>query len=254
MRGLTTQALLATREEDTSSGLAQIFTAVIDGDFLSDQPRTLYQNSKTAKVPYLLGSNNDEARLFEISAVPVTDQAGLTAAIQKNYGDAGTTIAGLYPLSEFDGGYPNPYEAAWTQIRSDAMLICNTFDSAVLSSGQGVAGYMYNFDISAAVFLGACHASELPYVFGTGTQLKPGSQELHASQLMERYWTRFAATANPSGGTDLTWPSFSASSNTRMQFTLQAPNVITDFHKAECTYWISSYEAAFTDPGFRPSL
>jgi para-nitrobenzyl esterase len=254
MRGLTTQALLATKEENTSSGLAEIFTAVIDGDFLSDQPRTLYQNSKTAKVPYLLGTNNDEARLFEISAVPVTDQAGLTADIEKNFGDAGATIAGLYPVSAFDGGYPNPYEAAWTQIRSDSMLICNTYDSAVLSTSQGVGGYMYNFDIPAAVFLGACHASELPYVFGTGTQLQPGSAELRTSQLMERYWTRFAGAANPNGGSDPTWPSFSASSNVRMQFTLQAPSIITDFHANECQFWISTYEGAFTDPGFKPSL
>jgi para-nitrobenzyl esterase len=254
MRQLTTEALLATTEENTSSGLAQIFSAVIDGDFLSDQPRTLYQKSETAKVPYLLGSNNDEARLFELSMPAVTDQSGLSAAIAQHYGDAGAALSNLYPPSAFDGGYPNSYQAAFTQIQSDAMLICNTYDSALLSSAQGVAGFMYNFDISAAAFLGACHGSELPYVFGTGTQLQPGTQELGASRLMERYWTRFAATANPSGGSDLTWPSFSASSNKRMQFTLQQPTVVTNFHANECAYWISTYEAAFTDPGFRPSL
>ena len=46
MRNLTTEALLATHEEDTSSGLAEIFSAVIDGDFLTDQPRALFKNGK----------------------------------------------------------------------------------------------------------------------------------------------------------------------------------------------------------------
>jgi para-nitrobenzyl esterase len=254
LRGLTTQALLGTREEDTSSGLAEIFSAVVDGDFLTDQPRTLYQKGNTAKVPYLLGSNNDEYALFELSMSPVTDQAGLSAAITQDFGDAGGTVAALYPLSEFDAGYPNPFQAALTRMKSDQMLICNTYDVAQLSAGQGAAAYTYNFDISAAAFLGACHGSELPYVFGTGTQLTPGSQQAAASALMGRYWTRFAAKGDPNGGSDLAWPTFSSSNNLRMQFTLQAPTVVTNFHAAECAYWISTYEAAFNDPGFKPSL
>jgi para-nitrobenzyl esterase len=254
LRGLTTAALLATHEEDTSSGLAEIFDAVVDGDFLTDQPRTLFQNGGTAKVPYLLGSNNDEAMLFELSATPVTDQTGLTAAIAQDYGDAGATLAALYPLSEFDGGYPNPFQAALTRMKSDQMLICNTYDSAQLSAAQGVPAYTYNFDISAATFLGACHGSELPYVFGTGTQLTAGSPQAAASAAMERYWTHFAAKGDPSGGSDPAWPSFSTSSNQRMQFTLQAPSVVSNFHATECAYWISRYESAFTDPGFQPSL
>jgi para-nitrobenzyl esterase len=255
LRGLSAQALLATHEEDTSSGLAQIFEAVVDGDFITDQPRTLFQSGSTAKVPYLLGSNNDEARLFELTMASVTDQAGLTAAIAQDFGgDAGATIAALYPVSEFDGGFPNPYQAALSSMKSDQMLICNTYDVAQLSAAQGVPAYTYNFDISAAAYLGACHGSEMPYVFGTGTQLTPGSQEAAASALMERYWTRFASKGDPSGGSDLSWPGFSASSNQRMQFALDGPSVLSNFHATTCAYWISTYEAAFGDPLFRPSL
>ena len=254
MRALTTQALLGTREEDTSSGLAEIFAAVVDGDFLTDQPRALFQNGRTAKVPYLLGSNNDEAMLFEVSATPVTDQAGLAAAVAQDFGDAGAALAALYPVSEFDGGYPNPYQASLTHMKSDQMLICNTLDSAQLSAGQGAPAYAYNFDIPAAVFLGACHGSELPYVFGTGTQLTPGSRQATASTLMGRYWTRFASAGDPSGGSDLAWPRFSASTNQRMQFSLEGPSLVSSFHATECAYWISTYEAAFNDPAFKPSL
>ena len=265
LRQLTTATLLGTNEESTSSGLAEIFSAVVDSDFLSDQPRTLYQNANTAKVPYLLGSNNDEGTLFELGATPVTDQPSLSAAVAQKFGDAGAQLATLYPLSEFDGGDPNPYQAALTRMVGDSLIVCETYDSALLASGQPVDVYSYNFDIPVVIpgivgsspgeeFLGASHGSELPYVFGTGGKLATGAQQTTQAQLIERYWTRFAGTANPSGGTDLAWPAFSATANERMQFTLQGPSVITNFRTSECAFWISTYEAAFTDPAFQPSL
>jgi para-nitrobenzyl esterase len=265
MRALTTQALLNTNEENTSSGLAEIFSAVIDDAFLSDQPRTLYQGGSTTKVPYLLGSNNDEGTLFELGVTAVTDQAGLSAAIAQKYGDAGAQIATLYPPSEFDGGEPNPYQAALTRIVGDSLIVCETYDSALLAANQGVVAHMYNFDIPVVIpgvvgsspgeiYLGASHGSELPYVFGTDPQLATNAQQASASQLIERYWTRFAGTGNPNGGSDLSWPSFSATDNVRIQFTLQPPTIITNFRADECAFWISTYEAAFTDPAFQPSL
>jgi para-nitrobenzyl esterase len=265
LRGLGTQALLNTKEEDTSSGLAEIFSAVVDDDFLTAQPRTLYQNARAAKVPYILGSNNDEGTLFQLGVTPVTDQNGLMASLVQKYGDAGGGIASLYPPSEFDGGVPNPYQAALTRIVGDSLIVCETYDSALLAAAQPASVYMYNFDIpvvipgvvgtgSGELYLGASHGSELPYVFGTGAQLATMAQQTNASQLVERYWTRFAAAGTPSGGSDLSWPAFSASNNVRLQLTLQEPTVITNFRAAECGFWISTYEAAFTDPAFQPSL
>ncbi len=40
------------------------FDPIVDGGFLPDQPRTLYDNGDYAKVPYILGSNSDEGTLF----------------------------------------------------------------------------------------------------------------------------------------------------------------------------------------------
>jgi len=265
LRGLTTQALLDSKPENTSSGLAQIFDAVIDGDFLSDQPRTLYESGKTAKVPYVLGSNNDEGTLFELGMTPVTDQAGLTAAIEQQYGDAGAELATLYPVSEFDGGVPNPYQAALTRIVGDSLIVCETLDSAMLVASQGVSVHMYNFDIpveipglvgtaSGEIFLGASHGSELPYVFGTSPQFASNTQQSSASQLIERYWTRFAGTGNPNGASDLAWPPLSPTSNMRIEFTLQQPAILTNFRTTECAFWISTYKAAFTSTTFTPAL
>ena len=62
------------------------------------------------------------------------------------------------------------------------------------------------------------------------------------------------AKGDPGGCSDLAWPAFSASSNQRMQFDLRGPSIVSNFHATECAYWISTYESAFGDPNFKPSL
>jgi para-nitrobenzyl esterase len=253
LRQVPVQTLLDAAQSD--AGLGGPFAPVVDGDFFADQPRTLYQAGKIAKTPYLLGSNNDEGTLFELGATPVTDQTGLNAAITQQFGDAGAAVEQLYPVSEFDGGAPNAYQAALTRIVGDSILVCSTYDSALLAANQGVSVSMYNFDIPVVIpgvvgtgpnllYLGASHGSELSFVFGSSPQFATDMGQANISALMERYWTRFAGTGDPNGGSDLMWPPFTAASNQRMQFTL-TPSVVTNFRASECTFWIGQYEAQF---------
>jgi para-nitrobenzyl esterase len=255
MRMKDVQTLLTAAGTSDAGGMLGPFEPVVDGDLLADQPRTLYKTGKIAKTPYLLGSNNDEGTLFELGATPVTDQAGLMAAITRQFGDAGAAVAQVYPVSEFDAGVPNPYQAALTRIVGDSILVCSTYDSAVLASAQGVATYMYNFDIPVVIpglvgtnpgelYLGASHGSELSFVFGTSPQFATDMGQATVSKLMERYWTRFAAAGDPNGGSDLMWPQFSAMNDQRMQFAMQ-PSVVTGFRSTECNFWIGQYEAQF---------
>jgi para-nitrobenzyl esterase len=259
LRNLPAATLLATAAaQSTGPTAGSAIVPVVDGDFFADQPRTLYQGGKIAKVPYILGSNNDEGNLFEYGATAVTDQTGLNAAIAAQFGDAGAAIEQEYPVSAFDGGMPNPYQAALTQVVGDSLLICSTYDSAILASNQGLPVWTYNFDQPlefphlvgpgpGEVDLGATHGAELPYVFGTSPIFATNAGEATVSALMERYWTRFAAGGDPNGGSDLSWPKFSAASNQRMQFNLQ-PSVLTDFHAPQCNFWIGLYEAQFVSP------
>ncbi|HLK41500.1 MAG TPA: carboxylesterase/lipase family protein [Polyangiaceae bacterium] len=255
MRNASVATLLSMASASDAGGMLGPFEPVVDGDFLADQPRTLYQNGKIAKTPYLLGSNQDEGTLFVLGQTPVTDQAGLTSYLDQQYGDASAAVAQLYPVSEFDGGVPNPYQAAVTRIVGDSILVCSTYDSALLAAAQGSPVYMYDFDIpvdipgvvgtmSGELYLGASHGSELSFVFGSSPQFATDMAQASISQLMERYWTRFAAAGDPNGGSDLMWPKFSAMNDQRMQFTLM-PSVVTGFRSAECMFWISRYEAQF---------
>jgi para-nitrobenzyl esterase len=261
LRALPVSTLLGAAVPDAGmTGSLGPFAPIVDDDFLSDQPRTLYKTGKIAQVPYLLGSNNDEGTLFELGVTPVTDQGGLTAAINAQYGDAGAAVAMEYPVSEFDdGGVPNPYQAALTRIVGDSLLVCSTYDSALLAANQGSGVYMYNFDIPVVIpgvvgpmpgelYLGASHGSELPFVFGTSPQFSTDTAQAGISQLMERYWTRFAKSGDPNGATDLVWPKFSAQNDQRIQFALPAPSILTGFRESECNFWIGFYEQEFPSP------
>jgi para-nitrobenzyl esterase len=257
LRNLSVATLLGAATPD-GGGIGGPFAPVVEGDFFADQPRTLYENGKIAKTPYILGSNQDEGTLFALGQAPVTDQAGLTAAINQQFGDAGAAVAQLYPPSEFDGGAPNPYQAALTRIIGDSILVCSTYDSALLAAKQGVPVWMYNFDVPVVIpgvvgtspgelYLGASHGSELSFVFGTSPQFATDTGQAMVSKLMERYWTHLAKAGDPNNGTDLMWPPFTPTSDQRMQFTTQ-PSVVANFRAAECNFWISQYEAMFTNP------
>jgi para-nitrobenzyl esterase len=233
----------------TGSGIGAGFGPSVDGDFLPDQPRTLYDSGSIAKVPYILGSNQDEGTLFTVGQPAITDADGLTAAVTAEFGAAGaSTIIAQYPMSNFSSD-PQPYQAAFSRMVGDAILVCTTFDTAERAAKNGNTIRMYNFDIPADVpvpdlNLGATHGSELVYVFGTSPNFTPDEQT--ASDRMETYWTNFAKTGNPNGGDLLNWPELTTSSNQRIQFALDV-SILNDFRATECAFWRATYDMAFTN-------
>lgn len=218
----------------------------VDGAFMPEQPRALYDSGRFAKVPYLLGSNTDEGTLF-LGAVHPTNQTQYMAALTQLFPTSANAVANLYPTSAFLNAMPNPYEAALARVIGDSRLVCPTFDSAARVAHAGVKVWMYNYDIPAPVelpgtYLGATHGSELVSVFGTSPLFTPATQAV--SDLMQRYWTNFARTGTPNAAPDLTWPALTDTANVRLNFGLQ-PTVVTDFRATLCDFWRAGYAAQF---------
>jgi para-nitrobenzyl esterase len=244
--GSPEEAVACLRDKSVSELLAMAstgFSPDLDGVFLTDQPRTLFDNGDIAKVPYIAGSNTDEGTLFV--AADVADQAAYTAALGTAFGaDRAAVVETQYPASKFPDGQPTPFRAALARAVGDARLVCTTFDSAARAATAGNPVFAYNFDISAGIAnLGATHGSELTSVFGTSTMFNDDTRA--ASLLMQRYWSRFAKTGNPNGGDDLDWPEFTPTSNVRINFGLQEATVVEDFRAAECAFWRLGYDRMF---------
>src|SRR5262249_61712208 len=105
---------------------------VVDGGFLPDQPRTLFDTGHYARVPSRLGSNSDEGTLFFLGVPPVTTEAEYLAALQARYGALADQVAAVYPASAF----ATPQDAL-ERAFGDSILVCSTYDTARRAAGGG---------------------------------------------------------------------------------------------------------------------
>jgi len=226
------------------------FALDVDGWFMPDQPRAIYDGGNTADVPYILGSNTDEGTLFLPATKPVTE-ADYEAILAAEFGpDAVQAISDLYSMARFAAS-PSPATAALARVIGDARLVCPTFDTAQRMAGGGAHVYMYNFDIPVPALisptLGASHGSEITSVFGTSPTFSSDPAGKAASDLIQRYWTSFAKAGDPNGSSDLKWPAFGAQ-NVRINFAASGPTIVTDFRASECAFWQAGYAKQFLAP------
>ncbi|MEO3757829.1 carboxylesterase family protein [Mycobacterium sp. B14F4] len=245
LRGKSVSELLATPNDGSP---APVFGPVVDGVFLPDQPRALYDRGEIAKVPYLLGSNSDEGTMFFTR--PITDAREYTAALVEAFPRAGETsadsgervqpIEAMYPVRAFPNGQPTPTTAAVARVIGDARLVCPTYDTAVRAAAAGSPVWMYNFSIGASRGgLGAAHGSELPFVFGTAESFEPLMQAV--AERIQRYWINMAQSGNPNRGDDTDWPRFSGAAPVRLDIGA-TDNTVFDFRVKECEFWRGVYD------------
>lgn len=232
LRALPVSVLLA-----NSSG----FPPIVDGGFLPDQPRTLFDRGAIAPVPYLLGSNSDEGTLFLLATPPVTTEAEYLAALAARYGERADAIAALYPAGDF--ATPND---ALARVVGDSGLVCGTYDSARRAAAAGSSVYLYNFDwpVLADVlpFLGATHGAEIAFVFGSVTA--PSAEDSAVAESMQGYWSRFARSGDPNGEGALAWPPYDDASDQRINFAAEN-SIVAGFRRAQCELWWSFYDQDF---------
>jgi para-nitrobenzyl esterase len=243
LRAKPVSALLATPSDGAA---APVFGPIVDGVFLPDQPRTLYDRGEIAKVPYLLGSNTDEGTMFFTR--PITDSREYTAALVEAFPRAGETptdaakrvqpIEEMYPLRAFPNGQPTSTTAAVARVIGDARLVCPTYDTAVRAAAAGSPVWMYNFSIpSPRGDFGASHNSELPFVFGTAPSFDPLMEAV--AERMQRYWINMARTGNPDRPGH--WPAFSGAAPVRLNLDVK-DSTVPDFRVKECEFWRGIYE------------
>jgi para-nitrobenzyl esterase len=225
----------------------------VDGQFLPDQPRSLYNAGNVAKVPYLLGSNTDEGTLF-VGGAEISTPEQYTAQLVARFGaTAAAQIEQRYPVAAFTEGNANPPLAALARVVGDSSLVCSTYDTAIRAAVHAPV-FMYNYDIPVpsavgnAAFLGATHGAELTSVFGTSPLLAVDLQTKAASDLMQRYWTNFAKDGDPNAGSDPDWPQLTPTTNIRMNFAIPQSSVKTNFRADECAFWRMGYELQFLTP------
>jgi para-nitrobenzyl esterase len=184
----------------------------IDGQVLTRQVVDVFDRGEQARVPILAGFNSGEIRsLRGLLPPPPADAAAYEKEIRARYADLADAFLSLYPS--------NHVEESMLATTRDALYGWTSQRLVIKQTTAGVPSFLYLFDhgypAADALGLHAFHASELPYVFGTGARIPakwpaaPTTQvERQLTNAMLDYWASFARTGTPAADNQPAWPPY----------------------------------------------
>ena len=195
---------------------APYFGPIVDGYFLPDTLPHIYADGKQAHIPLLAGWVANECNPDFPAPPPDT----FIAQARARFGADAPKFFAFYQTNTTEEALQSANDFA-----GDQFIAFSTWSwlEAQTKAGNPPV-YRYFFDLPSPgdrnhpASLGAFHSDDIEYVFGTldsrpGITVRPEDRAL--SDLIQRYWTNFAKTGNPSGdGTSVPrWPAYNAGDN-----------------------------------------
>ncbi len=235
--GCTTAACLrAVPATDLVSLQPGTLYAFVDGTLLTETPAQAFADGHFNQVPVIAGTNHDEWRIFVAEQYDANGNPILTNA---EY-DTAVTALWMNPLlvSLVEALYPWAFPGGQVLGASgtDGIFACSARNGDI-SLSQFTNTYAYEFNDENAppqpspfsFPLGAYHGSEIQYLFDSEFtfELTPPQQQLSAA--MVSYWTNFAATGNPNGGSLPTWAPYDPTTDVFQSFIPPTPTTESTF-------------------------
>ncbi len=195
---------------------------ILDGVFLPSDVHAIYAAGAQSHVPLLAGWNADEIRAA-ITLRPVKPTAQSFADdVRKRFGEHAAAVLAAYPAATD----ADAIESA-AALGNDSFIGYSTWkwiEMHLATGGSPV--YRYSFDRKIPVpdghkvngvpatarDIGARHAGEIEYVFGSQKRSLPTvpwePADLALSETMTSYWANFARTGDPNGPGLPPWPRY----------------------------------------------
>jgi para-nitrobenzyl esterase len=231
LRELPVEAIMATQLAMTPAyvGAGLPFAPSVDGDLFPEPPLDAIAAGLAAGKEILVGTNVDEMTYFAVGNRKLTgaDEAYALRALARGLGseDAAAEAYDAYAAARADRGWgTSPFEI-WTGVESDRVFRLPVLRMAESHAATGSAVFEYLFEWRSPAMggvLGACHALEIAFVFGTlttpGVELFTGggSDALALSAKMQDAWLAFARTGNPSTPELGEWPRYDGARRSTM--------------------------------------
>jgi para-nitrobenzyl esterase len=194
----------------------------IDGYFLPQEVEAIYAAGKQQHVPLLAGWNADEMRMAVTLRPQKPTAQSFADDVRTRFGVSADEVLKYYPTDS-----PEATLESAAAFASDMFISYATWKwiEAHLQTG-GSPVYRYSFDRKIPVEpdakmmgtpvtardIGARHAGEIEYVFGTLERSLPKvpweAADRALSDAMTTYWANFARTGNPSGAGVSPWPRY----------------------------------------------
>jgi para-nitrobenzyl esterase len=209
---------------------ATVFGPVLDGSVISEPPLHSVAAGSAAGIDLMIGTNLDEMRLWTIK-VPAMAQFPLSVVatylpmLQNAVGGSADAIAASYKSRRPDATDGDVTMAVLT----DVMFRVPSIRVAEAQSAKQPKTYMYLFTWPSPTVpkLGACHAIELPFVFGTlkGTReeaLTGKNPPRKLSDTIQDAWLAFSRTGNPNGKGVPSWQPYDPRTRATMVFNVDS--------------------------------
>jgi para-nitrobenzyl esterase len=236
------------------------YAPVLDPATLPLQPRDAIAGGACADVPLLIGTNRDEINLFRMAALrdldkPMEDGRALDVLAKQLPRQCSSQLGQLlqvYRASRARRGLPHSNRALIGALESDAHFRIPSIRFAEAYSAHQPRTFMYLFTYESPSMRGAlraCHALELPFVFGT---LDAPFQDRFAgrgpavdalSETMMDAWLSFAKTSDPSSRRVGDWVPYDTERRATMVFDRQTRLEDAPYEE-ERAAWDSSYAEA----------
>jgi para-nitrobenzyl esterase len=228
------ETILAIQKEMLASprevGLGMPFAPTIDGTILPKRAIACVADGSAKGVPVMTGTTRDEWKLFTVAAdnLRSMDEARLRKLTVKLVGEAGAAklLAGYVKGSPFE---------RWNDVMTDHSFFIPA--TRLLESQAAHAPvYAYRFDWTSPMMdgaLGACHALELGFMFGTmrvkgaAPFFGSGAVAEELSNAMMDAWLAFAKTGDPSTDIGGEWLPYDRTQRMTMIFGEGRPHVIS---------------------------
>ena len=228
------------------------FQPVIDGDVIPRDPLAAIRDGLARGIPLMIGTNLDEARLFAPLDPEATtlDEAELLARCEEAIPggtDAARRAIAVYRDARAARGERVEPGDLWFAIESDRTMRHPAMRLAALQAAHQPETYAYLFTWPSPAMgglFGACHALELPFLFGTlghplvrpFTGKGPEAQALAAR--IQDAWIAFARTGRPGHVGVGDWPAYDAARRRTMILDRQC-RVEAAPREAERRFWES---------------
>jgi len=212
----------------------------VDGWVLPAPASKVYAEGREQKVALLIGNNSQEMQ-------PRGAPGDIRQMISQRYGPLADRALAAYGLNGASEPQPDPENGTvMLQFTTDNSFRCGTVQELIWHTAAGNRGYEYQFSrtVHGKEALGAPHASEIPFIFGTlsvwQNMRKYNDSDRQYAPRMQEYWTNFARTGDPNGGKLVKWPKFDAAARAYLDFTDAGPVAKEGLRRQACDVFMEN--------------